>query len=105
MTKPLIEKALEMRPTPEWMSLKDILIMEFLEEYNLALPPKPLYHNLNKHGHKIGYSTVRQRVTELEEHGLLEYDDSEGSYYTVSDKGRKYLAGDLDKDDLEDTEE
>ncbi len=90
-----------MRPRPEWMSLKDGLILEFLEEYDLELPAKPLYRNLNRHGHEIGYSTVRQRLGELEAHGLIEKVDDAG-YYQVSQRGKAYLEGDLDVSELED---
>ncbi len=89
-----------MRPRPEWMSLKDGLILEFLEEHDLELPAKPLYRNLNRHGHEIGYSTVRQRLRELEAHGLVEKVDDAG-YYAITSKGRAYLEGELDIDDLE----
>lgn len=93
-----------MRPRPEWMSLKDGLILEFLAEHDLELPAKPLYRNLNRHGHEIGYSTVRQRLSELEEHGLIEKVDDAG-YYQLSDRGHAYLDGDLDVEDLERNEE
>ncbi|WP_247003968.1 winged-helix domain-containing protein [Halosolutus gelatinilyticus] len=82
------------------MSLYDGLILEFLEEHDLELPAKPLYRNLNRHGHEIGYSTVRQRLRELEDHKLLEKVDEAG-YYQVSSKGRSYLNGDLELADLE----
>jgi len=82
------------------MSLKDELILEFLETHDLELPAKPLYRNLNRHGHEIGYSTVRQRLRELEAHGLIEKIDDAG-YYAVTDKGRAYLEGELDVDDLD----
>ena len=88
-----------MRPRPDWMSLKDDLILEFLAEHDLELPAKPLYRNLNRHGHEIGYSTVRQRLRELEEHGLLEKVDEAG-YYQVSSKGKEYLEGNIEVDDL-----
>ncbi len=88
-----------MRPRPEWMSLKDGLILEFLETHDLELPAKPLYRNLNRHGHEIGYSTVRQRLSELEEHGLIEKIDEAG-YYAITEKGQAYLAGELDIDEL-----
>ncbi|MCU4972069.1 phage repressor protein [Halobacteria archaeon AArc-m2/3/4] len=81
------------------MSLKDGLILEFLETYDLELPAKPLYRNLNRHGHEIGYSTVRLRLSELEAHGLLEKVDEAG-YYQISEKGRAYLAGELEASDL-----
>ncbi|ELZ14084.1 hypothetical protein C477_21230 [Haloterrigena salina JCM 13891] len=82
------------------MSLKDGLILEFLAENDLELPAKPLYRNLNRHGHEIGYSTVRQRLRELEEHGLIEKVDEAG-YYQVSSMGKAYLEGELELGDLE----
>ncbi|ELY68607.1 winged-helix domain-containing protein [Natronobacterium gregoryi] len=82
------------------MSLKDGLILEFLEEHDLELPAKPLYRNLNRHGHEIGYSTVRQRLGELEDHGLIEKVDDAG-YYQISQKGQAYLAGEVALSDLE----
>ncbi|MFC7232183.1 winged-helix domain-containing protein [Saliphagus sp. GCM10025308] len=82
------------------MSLKDGLILEFLEEHDLELPAKPLFKNLNRHGHQIGYSTVRQRLNELEDHGLIRRID-DGGYYEISEQGRDWVAGDLEADDLE----
>ncbi|MDQ2049343.1 winged-helix domain-containing protein [Natronolimnohabitans sp. A-GB9] len=82
------------------MSLKDGLILEFLAEHDLELPAKPLYRNLNRHGHEIGYSTVRQRLGELESHGLLTNIDDAG-YYEITEKGRAYLDGDLEASALE----
>lgn len=77
------------------MSLKDGLILEFLAENDLELAPKPLYRNLNRHGHQIGYSTARNRVRELEEHGFL--NRLEDGYYEVSEKGQAWLNEDLDQ--------
>ena len=82
------------------MSLHDGFILEFLAEHDLELPAKPLYRNLNRHGHEIGYSTVRQRLRELESHDLLERIDEAG-YYQVSSKGEAYLAEELELRDLE----
>ncbi|ELY81204.1 winged-helix domain-containing protein [Natrinema pallidum] len=81
------------------MSLKDGLILEFLETHDLELPAKPLYRNLNRHGHEIGYSTVRQRLSELEEHDLIEKIDEAG-YYAITEKGQAYLAGNVSMDEL-----
>ena len=83
------------------MSLKDGLILEFLEEHDLELPPKPLFRNLNRHGHDIGYSTVRLRLKELEKHGLVEKVEDEGGYYEVSELGQAYLQGEVDAEELE----
>lgn len=101
MTKVYPEFLSDMRPTPGWMSLNDLLILEFLQEHDLSLPPRPLYYNLNRRSHDIGYSTVRKRVKILESHNLLEIEDEDRGYYAVSDKGQAYLNGELDVDDLE----
>ena len=84
------------------MTMTDLVILEFLDDHDLELSPKPLYRNLNRHGHDIGYSTVRGRLPELAEKGLLEK-DSDG-YYEITDCGHAYLAGELDADDIEDGE-
>lgn len=89
-----------MRPLPEWMSLNDIVVLEFLSEYDLELPQKPLWANLNRHGHEIGYSTVKLRVSQLEEHDLLEKSDA--GYYQVSQKGQRWLDDDLDAEEISD---
>lgn len=92
-----------MRPRPEWMALNDSVVLEFLHEHDMELPPKPLFRNLNRHGHKIGYSTVRLRLSELESHGLLEKDGD--GYYELTDLGRQWVEGDLSEDDLDQLED
>ena len=82
------------------MTMTDLVILEFLDDHDLELSPKPLYRNLNRHGHDIGYSTIRGRLPELAENGLLEK-DSDG-YYQLTDRGHDYLSGELDAADLED---
>nr|WP_241990662.1 winged-helix domain-containing protein [Halorubrum sp. CGM5_25_10-8B] len=79
--------------------MTDLVILEFLNDHDLELAPKPLYRNLNRHGHDIGYSTVRGRLPELAEKGLLEKDND--GYYQLTDLGREYLAGEIDATDIE----
>ena len=88
-----------MRPTPGWMTMTDVIILDFLHDHDLELAPKPLYRNLVRHGHDVGYSTVRGRVRALEERDLLRKDDD--GYYELADRGRDYLVGELDASDLE----
>lgn len=88
-----------MRPTPGWMTMTDLMILEFLSEYDLELAPTPLYRNLERHGYDVGYSTVKGRASELEERGLLEK-DSDG-YYEISARGKAYLNDELEPADLE----
>ena len=76
------------------------VILEFLGEYDLELPPKALYRNLNRHGHDIGYSTVRLRVREMEERGLVEKDKD--GYYEVAELGWRWLDGEVSIEELED---
>lgn len=82
------------------MSLNDMVVLEFLSEYDLEMPQKALWANLNRHGHEIAYSTVKLRVSELEDHGLLQKADS--GYYEVSEKGQQWLDDDLDPEELSD---
>jgi repressor of nif and glnA expression len=84
---------------PEWMTTTDLIILEFLDEHDLELSPKPLYRNLNRHGHDVGYSTVRGRLPELAEKGLLDK-DADG-YYVISGRGTDYLEGNLTASELE----
>lgn len=79
--------------------MTDVVILDFFKDHDLELAPKPLYRNLVRHGHNIGYSTVRGRVRELEKRNLLQKDDD--GYYELADRSRDYLAGELDADDLE----
>ncbi|KDS91748.1 phage PhiH1 repressor-like protein [Halorubrum saccharovorum] len=82
------------------MTMTDLVILEFLHDHDLELAPKPLYRNLNRHGHDVGYSTVRGRLPKLAEKGLLQK-DSDG-YYETTDRGQAYLAGEIDASELED---
>ncbi len=82
------------------MSLNDTVVLEFLHEHDLEMPPKPLWANLNRHGHEIGYSTVQLRISVLDEHGFLEKADS--GYYQVSNLGERWLDDDLDPEELQD---
>ena len=88
-----------MRPIPGWMTMTDLVILEFLNDHDLELSPKPLYRNLNRHGHDVGYSTIRGRLPELAEKNLLSKDTD--GYYEITDRGRAYLSGELDAEDLE----
>lgn len=87
-----------MRPRVEWMNQTDDRILELLDESGLELSPVVISRNLD-----YSRSWVSQRLTKLVNVGLVEVD--EGSYYYISEKGRDYLAGDLNADDLQpDTE-
>ena len=92
-----------MRPRVSWMSGPDDTILEFFEEKDLATTPKTVHHNLvDRYGLlNISYGHLKRRMRALEAHGLLEKVDEIRGGYQLTEKGEKYLAGELDKDDLE----
>ena len=83
-----------MRPRVDWMNQTDDRILELLDESDLILTPAVMARNLD-----YTRNWVSRRVGKLESAGLVEPVDS--GYYRISDRGRAYLTGDLDADDLE----
>lgn len=95
-----------MRRPASWMTTNDGPILEFLEDCELALTPRDLQYNLEtRAGVEMAYSTLNHRLGKLTEHDLIEKEDPEGGRYAITDRGRAYLAGELDQDELEETEE
>ena len=98
-----------MRPRVPGMNEVDDAILEYFEELGepagerIELPPKPVHRNLVEVLEVLDRdsSTVARRMVNLEERGLLEKTDEKRAYYRITDKGRAYLAGELDADDLE----
>lgn len=85
------------------MSENDIPILEFLDERDVALSPKALRHNLEtREDADIPYSTINYRLKQLLNHGLVEKEDEDAGLYGITEKGAQYLAGELDRGDLED---
>ena len=84
-----------MRPRVDWMTRADDYILEFFENTDIRATPKVVAVN-------IDYSRqyVNGRIRTLESHGLLE--KTEPGLYQITDRGRAYLAGELDADDLDD---
>lgn len=82
-----------MRPRVEWMNQTDDRILELLDESNLILTPAVIAKNL-------GYTRnwISRRIGKLEDAGLVVSKDS--GYYQISNRGRDYLAGELDSDHL-----
>lgn len=93
-----------MRPQVSWMSAPDDAILEFFEEKDIATTPKTVFHNLSSRYNVINitYNHLKRRMRDLESHGLLEKIDGMRGGYQITEKGRRYLAGELSRDDLED---
>jgi predicted transcriptional regulator len=76
------------------MNQTDDRILELLDESGLELSPVVISRNID-----YSRSWVSQRLTGLVDASLVSVAD--GSYYSITKKGRDYLAGDLDADDLQ----
>lgn len=84
------------------MSENDIPILEFLDERDVALSPKALKHNLDtRENADIPYSTINYRLKQLLNHNLVQKEDTDAGLYGITEKGEKYLAGELEREDLE----
>ena len=83
-----------MRPRVEWMTRADDYILEFFEDTGIIATPHVVAAN-------IDYSRqyVNRRVRRLAEHELVE--NTGDGLYRITDRGREYLAGDLEAADLE----
>jgi predicted transcriptional regulator len=88
-----------MRPMVSWMTKSDPAILEFFEEQDIAMPPAVVSFNIQG----VSHPTVKRRMPELAEHRLLEKVDGKRGYYRITERGRQYLAGELDASKLEDT--
>lgn len=81
-------------------------ILELLEESDLALPPGAIGFNLRRISDDApSQPTVDRAVQDLREYGLIDKPDSSKTYYTITDKGRAYLDGELDASEVESDEE
>ena len=83
-----------MRPRVEWMNQTDDRILELLAESDLILTPAVMARNLD-----YTRNWVSRRIGKLESAGLVE--PLESGYYRISDRGRAYLAGEIDAEQLE----
>lgn len=93
-----------MRPRVEGMNEVDDAVLEFFEaqDQGVALPPTVVWYNLHDLLEVIDKSrdTVARRMRQLTDRGLLSKVSEERGYYQITQKGRDYLTGDLDADNL-----
>ncbi len=78
----------------DWMSPIDYFILDFYEEHDIQASPKVVAAN-------IDYERVytSKRLKELVSEGLLQ--QGENGLYSLTDRGRAFIEGELDADDLE----
>ena len=97
-----------MRPRVPWMNEVDDAILEFYEEleastdFSITLPPMTVYVNLVEELGVLDKSsnTISRRMQRLSEMELLEKSDKKRGYYRITEKGIRYLSGELDADEL-----
>lgn len=89
---------------PRWWSEYDEPILKVLQEAGVPLNPANIGFLLEYLEYATPHRSTRdRRLRRLNENSFIEkIDDS--PYYTISDKGRKYLAGELDASELEGSE-
>ncbi len=76
------------------MNQTDDRILDLLDESGLILSPAVMAKNLD-----YSRNWISRRTGKLVEEGLVEAVDD--GYYRITDRGRAYLAGEIDADELE----
>jgi len=76
------------------MNQTDDRILEILDESGLILSPSVMSVNLD-----YSRSWISERVGKLVEGGLVEQVDD--GYYRITDRGRAYLSGEINAEELE----
>lgn len=82
-----------------WMTPVDRDILERLQNEGnreLVLNPASIAANTD-----WSHQTVREHVSNLRDHDLIEYHNQKRGVYCLSDRGRKYLNGEIDASELE----
>lgn len=85
-----------MRPRVSWMTKADDAILELLREAGIAANPATIAFNID-----YDNRYVSQRCRVLAEHGLVERVHETKAMYKVTDLGERYLAGAVEKEDLD----
>ena len=84
----------------------DDAILELLEETGMALTPKVIAFQV-----EYDYTYLRQRLRVLEDHGVVAYPEetpegvSQTGVYEITSLGRRFLAGEATRDELEEVPE
>ena len=82
-----------------WMTPVDRDILERLRNRGnreLVLSPALIAANTD-----WSHQTVREHVSDLRDHDLIKYHNRKRGVYCLSDRGRKYLEGEIDAGELE----
>lgn len=86
-----------MRPRVEWMTQADERILEFLQEKDIVASPAVIAANIDYTGEYIS-----RRCRKLADAGLVQRADA--TNYRLTTRGEQYLAGDVDAEELQDSD-
>lgn len=91
-----------MRDRAEWMNKASIPVLELLAESGFALSGGVIAHNLKQElSDPPSRATVYRALEPIEEHGLIAEEGDQTTHYRITEKGRQYLEGELDANQLE----
>lgn len=77
-------------------------ILRFLDKHRVMLSPKALYDNMEEfEGITFSAKTVKRLLIDMQKRGLVERKNIGNGYYKVTDRGRAYIAGELDEFEAE----
>jgi len=86
------------------MTGHDDIILEYLHDTGVVLNKRGFEINLELEGNEISYSTIKRRLPKLEEAGLIEIVDESGPWYQITERGERYLKGEVDLRETDDTD-
>ncbi|USZ66984.1 hypothetical protein NGM10_09600 [Halorussus salilacus] len=67
-----------------------------MNDHDISVPIGVLDNELDP-----GYRTIKRALEELEAHEFVARDENYTSYYTITERGRRYLDGELDASGFE----
>ncbi|UPV76626.1 MarR family transcriptional regulator (plasmid) [Halorussus limi] len=86
----------------DWENSATRPVLNLLDESNVAISPGGITLNLEQQMQRPpSRSTVTRAIEQLLKRELIEKPDESKTYYRITEKGRQYLAGDLDIGELE----
>ena len=102
-----------MRPRVPWMNETDDSILEFLAQLEIdggdrvSLSPTAVWVNLSGDLDILdkSQSTVSRRMKRLDQMDLLEKTDEKRAYYRITDKGVRYVNGEISREELEEPDD
>lgn len=86
-----------------WLTGVDQEILEYLADKGVDASPRVLAHNMDRdlEGGAASYGHIKRRMRKLRRAGLLERYDDDAGIYGLSELGRQYMAGELDRERIE----